>query len=165
MDFLDFSSYDWSTWSTFIQEKWYVLLIALIIVIIAVNVIKTIAKWGVILLIVFGVIMYSGYSLEDIKSISASVVSSGIEELKEIGTKVTEGIKEDAYKAMLDDGKNATYTENSDGTFSVKTDSIEVKGEKNKSEVSVSVKGAPAFKVEMTDVVKQFIEQAQKNGK
>jgi len=163
MDFLDFSNYEWETWLTFIQERWYVLVIGLIIVLIVVNVVKTVAKWGIILLVVLALIMYSGYSLEDVKNISAGLVTSGIEELKEIGTKVADNVKQDAINAMVAEAGSASYTAGEGGSFTIKTETLTVIGQQGSDEVSISVKGAPAFKVKSNDVIDSFIAQAQNN--
>lgn len=164
MSFLDFSSYDWDTWLTFIQEKWYVLVIGLIIVLVVINVVKTVAKWGLILLIVLGLIMYSGYSLEDVKQIGTELVTSGIEELKEIGSKVADNVKQDALDAMVEEAKTATYEAGEGGAFTITTTSLVVKGQSGSDEVSISVKGAPAFKVKSNEVIADFIAQAQQNS-
>lgn len=164
MNFLDFSGYDWDTWAAFIMEKWYVIVIALVVVLIVVNLVKTVAKWGIILLVVLGLIMYSGYSLDDIKNISTGFVSSGLDELKEIGSKVADGVKQDAIDAMVKEANSASYKAADDGSFTVSTDSIVVTGTTGSDEVAISLHGAPAFKVKTTDVVKQFIEQAKSNS-
>jgi len=161
---LDFSGYDWDTWTTFIMERWYVIIIALIVVLIIANVIKTAARWGIILLVVLGLIMYSGYSLDDIKNISSGLVSSGIEELKEIGSKVADNVKQDAINAMVQGAEKATYAAEKDGSFTVTTESIVVTGKAGEDEVSISVKGAPAFKVKTSEVIDQFITQAKSNS-
>lgn len=164
MSFLDFSNYDWETWLTFIQERWYVLVIGLIVVLIVVNVVKTVAKWGIIVLVVLGLIMYSGYSLDDVKNLGTELVSSGIEELKEIGNKVADNVKQDALDAMVGEAKSATYAAGEDGSYTVTTSSLVVTGKAGSDEVSISVKGAPAFKVKSNDVIADFIAQAQKNS-
>lgn len=164
MSFLDFSGYDWDTWVAFIMERWYVILIALIIVLIVVNVVKTVAKWGIILIVVLGLIMYSGYSLDDIKNISTGLVSSGIEELKEIGSKVSDSVKQEALDKMVQEADKATYHVEKDGTFTITTNSIVLTGAAGQDEVEISVKGAPAFKVKANEVVTQFIEQAKQNN-
>jgi len=164
MNFLDFSNYDWETWLTFIQERWYVLVIGLIIVLIVVNVVKTVAKWGLIVLVVLGLIMYSGYSLDDVKQIGTELVTSGIEELKEIGSKVADNVKQDALDAMAEEAKSAAYTMEEDGSFKVTTPSLVVTGKPGSDEVSISVKGAPAFKVKSSEAIAEFIAQAQQNS-
>jgi len=164
MSFLDFSNYDWETWLTFIQERWYVLVIGLIILLIVVNVVKTVAKWGLIVLIVLGLIMYSGYTLDDVKNIGTELVTSGIEELKEIGSKVADNVKQDALDAMVEEAKSATYAAGKDGSYTVTTSSLVVSGQTGSDEVSISLKGAPAFKVKSNDTIAEFIAQAQKNS-
>ena len=165
MNFLDFSSYDVDTWLAFLEEKWYVILIALIVIMLIIRVMKTMVKWAIILVVAVGVIIYSGYTLDDVKSLSTSLMSSGFEELKEIGAKVADSAKEEALNAMIGEATSATYTTNTDGTFTVKTSSITLTGQPGSDEVSISVKGAPAFKVQSSEVVSQFIKQAEANSK
>ena len=164
MDFLDFSSYDMDTWTSFIQDKWYVLVIALIVILLIVKIVKTVVKWFLIVVIVLGLIFYSGYTLDDVKSFGSSVVSEGLAELKEIGEKVSDNVKDQAVKAMVSEAKEAKYVANGDGTYTVTTSSITLTGKIGEDQVSVSVKGAPAFKVQVNDVIKSFIQDAQENG-
>ncbi|URN94830.1 MAG: hypothetical protein NAG76_00790 [Candidatus Pristimantibacillus lignocellulolyticus] len=165
MNFLDFSNYDTDTWLAFLQENWYVILIALIVIMLIIRVMKTMVKWAIILVVAIGVIVYSGYTLDDVKNLSTSLVSSGIEELKEIGSKVADSAKEEAINAMVGEAASATYTTNDDGTFTVKTTSITLTGQPGSDEVSISVKGAPAFKVKSSAIVTDFIKQAEANSK
>lgn len=132
---------------------------------IVLKVMKTMVKWAIIVVVAVGLIVYSGYSLDDVKTLSTSIMTSGIEELKEIGAKVADSAKEEAINAMIGEAASATYTKEPDGTFTVKTSSITLTGKEGSEEVSISVKGAPAFTVKSSDVVKKFIEQAEVNSK
>lgn len=165
MGFLDFSNYDLDTWLTFLQDKWYIILIGLVIIMAVLKIMKTMVKWGIILVIAIGIIVYSGYSLDDVKTLSASLVTSGLDELKEIGSKVADSAKEDALNAMIGEAASATYSSEKDGTFTVKTESITLTGKSGSEEVSISVKGAPAFKVKSSEVVQNFIKKAEANSK
>lgn len=160
---LDFLSYDTDTWITYLQNNWYVLAIALVVILIVVKVVKAVVKWLIILLIVLGLIFYSGYSLDDIKQIGSAVVTDGVLELKEIGSKVGDSVKQQAIDSMLKEGQSATYKANGDGTFIVTTDSLSISGTVGSTELEVSVKGAPAFKVQTNETIEKFIKQAQNN--
>lgn len=149
MDFLDFTSYDTETWTTFLKDNWMVIAIALVVLFLIIRIVKTVVKWAVVAVVVIGLILYSGYSLDDVK---------------EIGTKVMAGVKEEALNAMVGDAKDAEYTINDDGTYTVKTDSIELKGEVGASEVKVSLHGAPYITFQLEGVIQTFIDQAKQNG-
>lgn len=149
MDFLDFSSYDTETWSAFFQENWLVLVIALVVLLIVIRLVKTVVKWALVAVIVVGIVLYSGYSLDDVK---------------ELGTKVMDTVKQEAVSAMIGEAQNAEYKTNSDGTFTVTTTNVELTGKAGDNEVKVSVKGAPAITLQLDDTIRTFIEQAKQNG-
>lgn len=149
MDFLDFTSYDMETWTTFLKDNWMVIAIALVVLFLVIRIVKTVVKWAVVAVVVIGLILYSGYSLDDVK---------------EIGAKVMDNVKEEALNAMVGDAKDAEYTINDDGTYTVKTNSIELKGEVGASEVKVSLHGAPFITLQLEGVIQTFIDQAKQNG-
>ncbi|MHA6483085.1 hypothetical protein ACX1C1_14425 [Paenibacillus sp. strain BS8-2] len=149
MDFLDFSSYDTDTWTTFFQDNWLVLAIALIILLIIVRLVKTVVKWALAAVIIIGVVLYSGYSLDDVK---------------DIGTKMMDTVKQEAVTAMIGEVENAEYKANADGTFTVTTTNVELTGKAGENEVKVSLKGAPAITIPLDDTIKTFIEQAKQKG-
>ncbi|MFD0590714.1 hypothetical protein ACFQZE_22245 [Paenibacillus sp. GCM10027627] len=149
MDFLNFSSYDTETWSTFFQDNWIVLVIAAVVLFLIVRIVKTVVKWAIVAAVVLGLVLYSGYSLDD---------------MKEISTQVMADVKDKALNLMVGDAKEAKYTVGKDGTYTVKTDAIELKGKAGANEVQVSVHGSPFVTFEVDGVIKTFIDQAKQNG-
>lgn len=149
MDFLDFSSYDSDTWTTFFQDNWLVLAIALVVLLIVVRVVKTVIKWALAAVIIIGVVLYSGYTLDDVK---------------DIGTKVMDNVKQEAVSVMMGEYENAEYKTNADGTFTVTTTNAVLTGRAGDNEVKVSIKGAPAITVTMDDAIRTFVEQAKQKG-
>lgn len=154
MDFLDFTSYDTETWTTFLKDNWLVLAIGLVVLLLVIRIVKTVMKWAIVAVVVVGLVVYSGYSLDDVK---------------EIGTKVMDNfdvdkMKQDAIGAMVGDASDAEYTVNEDGTYTVKTDDIELKGEVGVSEVQVSLHGLPYVTLQLEGVIQTFIDQAKQNS-
>jgi len=149
MDFLDFSSYDWDTWLSFFQNNWIVIAIALIILFVVVRIVKTIVKWAIVAVIVIGLVVYSGYSMDD---------------LKELGTKVTDTVKQEAVGALMGEAEEATYKTNADGTYTVTTKTIELNGKLGSDEVSVSFHGTPLGTWKIDGIVQDVIEQAKQKG-
>lgn len=149
MDFLNFADYDWDTWTLFFREHWLVLLIALVVLLFIIRVVKTVVKWAIVAVIVIGVVLYSGYSMDDLKA---------------IGTKVTDSVKQEAVNAMVGEINDATYTANGDGTFTVKTSTVELTGTPGSGEVAVSFRGAPLGTWKITDTIQALIDQAKVNS-
>ncbi|CAM3978425.1 hypothetical protein L1N85_05425 [Paenibacillus alkaliterrae] len=149
MDFLDFSTYDLETWTAFFKEHWLVLIIALIVLLLIVRIVKTVVKWAIVAAIVLGIVLYSGYSMDD---------------LKEMGSKVADTVKQEAVNAMVGEAKDATFVNNGDGTFTVKTTNVELTGEPGVNEVAVSFRGAPLGKWELDSTIQALIDQAKQNG-
>ena len=149
MDFLNFSTYDLDTWTAFFKEHWLVLVIALIVLFIIVRIVKTVLKWAIVAAIVLGIVVYSGYSMDD---------------LKEIGSKVADTVKQEAVNAMVGEAKDATFVTNADGTFTVKTKNVELTGEPGANEVVISFRGTELGKWELDSTIQAFIDQAKQNG-
>jgi hypothetical protein len=145
-------NYDMETWVQFFKDKWLFLLIALIVLFIVLRIVKTVIKWLVVVVIIAGVIVYSGYSLEDLKSIGST-----------IGTKVAESVKQEAVTAMAGEAKDAKYTSNGDGTFTITTKNLELIGAPGDNEVKVSFRGTPLGTWKIDDAIQSLIDQAKKN--
>ncbi|MFD1956221.1 hypothetical protein ACFSL6_19060 [Paenibacillus thailandensis] len=149
MDFLNFTEYDWNTWTMFFKEHWLILLVALVVLLLIVRIVKTVVKWAIVAVIVIGVVLYSGYSMEDLKA---------------IGTKVTDSVRQEAISAMAGEMGSATYTENGDGTFTVSTDTVELTGKPDSGEVTVSFRGTPLGTWKISDTIQELIDQAKRNS-
>lgn len=149
MDFLNFSTYDLDTWTAFFKEHWLVLVIALIVLFIIVRIVKTVLKWAIVAAVILGIVVYSGYSMDD---------------LKEIGSKVADTVKQEAVNAMVGEAKDAAFVTNEDGTFTVKTKNVELTGEPGANEVAISFRGTELGKWKLDSTIQAFIDQAKQNG-
>lgn len=145
-------NYDMDTWVQFFKDNWLVFLIALIVLFIVVRIVKTVVKWLVVLVILAGIVVYSGYSLEDLKSIGS-----------DIGTKVADSVKQEAVTAMAGEAKDAKYTSNGDGTFTVSTKNLELVGAPGGKEVKVSFRGTSLGTWKIDETIQLLIDQAKKN--
>jgi len=145
---LDFN-YDMDTWVQFFKDNWLVLVIALVVLFLVIKIVKTVVKWAIVAVILIGVVLYSGYTLEDVKG---------------IGAKVAESVKQEAVTAMAGEVKDATYTTNSDGTFTVKSKNIEINGNPGDNEVKVSFQGASLGTWKIDETIQTLIDQAKNNS-
>lgn len=153
MGFLDFTSYDTETWTTFFKDNWLVLVIALVVLLLVIRIVKTMVKWAIVAALVIGLVLYSGFTLEQT-----------LGQVKDIGSKVMDNVKEEALNVMVGDGKDADYVLKEDGTYTVKTKNVELEGEVGASEVKLSVHGSPYITVQINGVIQTFIDQAKQNG-
>ncbi len=151
-------NYDIETWKSFFEAHWLILAIAVVVLFIVVRVVKTVIKWLLVAAIVIGVLLYSGYTLEDLN----------VENLKQIGTEVgaqvAESVKKEAINAMVGEAADATYASNGDGTFTVKTANLELTGTLGAAEVEVSFRGAALGTWKVDDTIAGLIEQAKTKG-
>ena len=149
---------DLETWRQFLTDRWYVLVIALIALLIVIKIVKTVVKWLLVAVIVIGVLLYSGYSLEDLR----------VDKLKELGAQITEqaaaALKREALEAMAGEASDAVYTASEDGTFTVQTASLVIKGKIGDNEVSVTYHGAPLGRWKVDETIASLIDQAKAAG-
>lgn len=134
----------------FLQQNWLIFLIALIILLVVINVVKTMVKWALVIVIVAAVAVYSGISWNDINQVVTTVKDETVQKLQD-----------QALQAMIDEAKNATYEVQADGSFIIKTDNIELKGTEGSSKVEVSFKGVSLGKWEINDTIKTFMDTAK----
>ncbi|MCS7460260.1 hypothetical protein N0M98_08905 [Paenibacillus doosanensis] len=134
---------------TFLQERWFVVVAAIVVLFIVVKIVKTLVKWIIVLAVIAGLFFY-GASYKD--------------KLMEIGTAVTAEAKAQAIKTISGEMKDAQYKQNPDGTFTVTTKSLRIDGNPGANEVKVTFMNQ-TFTMKMDDVVNALIEQAKKNTK
>jgi hypothetical protein len=133
----------------FIQERWWVILVAAIALFVIVNLVKTVLKWVLIIAIVGAVVLY-GANYKD--------------ELSAIGDQVASQAKDQAMQAIVGQALNAEYEAHEDGTFAVFTDSVRVEGKSGDSEVTVYWKGVKIGSFPIDQAIESFIEQAKNNN-
>ncbi|MBD2845682.1 hypothetical protein IDH44_10820 [Paenibacillus sp. IB182496] len=148
--------YNWETWSQFFQENWLVLLVALVVLFIVVNVVKTVIKWVIVAVIVIAIVVYSGYNLEDLKT--------KFDDLKEMSTQVADSVRQEAMQAMAGEMTDATYTSGEDGSYTVRTDNLQLSGRIGDNEVAVIYRGAPLGKWKIDATIQSLIEHSRQNG-
>jgi len=138
----------WTTeaWTTFLQEHWFVIVAALVIILLVVKLVKTVLKWLLVAVIVVGVVFYSGYSLDDLTT-AASQASAVA--------------KDEVIKAMAGEAEKAEYTDNADGSYTIKTPSLELTGFPNSGEIKVKLSGVPLGTWKLEGEVRDFVNQAR----
>ncbi|OKP99816.1 hypothetical protein [Paenibacillus sp. P46E] len=143
---------DPAVWSQFIRENWLVIVVALVLLFAVINLIKTVLKWAIVIAIVAGLFIYSGVTLDQIGNAVNKVTDGTVSTLKS-----------EAQDMMLKEAKDAKYTSGGDGTFTITTPNLEVKGAAGEDKVEVIFRGVSLGKWSMTETTQTFIEEARKN--
>lgn len=144
---------DMNVWIEFIKQNWLVILIALVVLLVVLNVVKTVLKWLIVIVIVAGLLIYSGISMDQIQEAVISVKDEAVETMKS-----------EAVKVMAQEAKEAKYTSNGDGGFTITSPNLEVTGTAGSDKVKVSFKGVPLGEWSVSDTVATFIDQAKSSS-
>lgn len=134
---------------SFLQDRWFVIVAAIVILFIVIKIVKTVIKWVIVLAVLAGLFFYG---------------ASYKEQLLNIGTAVTAEVKNQAVKAVTGEMKEAEYKLNPDGSFTVTTKSVRLDGKPGSNEVKVTFMNQ-TFTMKVDDVLNGLIEQAKKNAK
>jgi hypothetical protein len=134
---------------SFLQERWFIIVAAIVVLFLVVRIVKTVVKWVIVLAVIAGLYFY-GASYKD--------------QLLDIGTAVSAEAKNQAVKAFSNEMKDAQYKQNPDGTFTVTTKSLKLDGNPGSNEVKVTFMNQ-TFTMKMDDAVNALVEQAKKNTK
>jgi uncharacterized membrane protein YcjF (UPF0283 family) len=139
-------------WVTFAQDKWYLLVAALIVLFIVLRIVKTVVKWVLVLALIAFVVYYGSTYKDRLQSIGASV-----------GQKVVAEASDQAMKALKDEAKDAKFQANPDGSYTAATKSVKVEGKAGSDDVTVTFMGQ-TFHMSASAAIKAFVEQAQANS-
>lgn len=137
----------------FLKQNWLVIAIALVVLFIVLNVVRTVIKWALVVLIVGGLLIYSGISMDKIQEVVTTVKDETVDTLKT-----------EALNMMMKEAKEAKYTSNGDGTYSIKTSNLELTGSAGAEKVEVHFRGVSLGKWEMNETIRTFIDNAQNNA-
>ncbi|WP_188541802.1 hypothetical protein [Paenibacillus segetis] len=145
---------DVQVWIEFLKENWLVIVVALVVLFLILNFVKTVVKWALVLVIAAFIIIYSGISVKDL----SEAVSTVTDQAASIG-------KNEVLNVMKNEAKDAKLTQNSDGTFTITTPNLEVTGSKDSDKVKVTSHGISLGEWKVNDTVETFIQEAKKNSK
>lgn len=131
-------------WLSFIQDKWWIIVLALVAVVVIANIVKTALKWAFILVIAAGLLLYGANYKEIVQDISGTVLNYA---------------KEEAFEVMKNESGQAEVTQDEAGNFLVTSPNFQVKGSLDSDEVEITFRGQ-SFKVSRNEMINTFIEQA-----
>lgn len=137
-------------WLEFARQNWLILLIALVAVLLVINIVKTMIKWAIAIVIVIALIVYSGVSLDQIQNTVTDVKNETVAKLQG-----------EAIKMLKDEASEATFNSGKDGSFTVETTSLKLEGQPNASTVNVTYRGVALGEWERSEQVNALIRAAQ----
>jgi hypothetical protein len=137
-------------WLSFVQEKWWLILAAVVALLIVVNVVKTVLKWVLAVAIIGAVLVYGANYKDELTAMSDHMLAEA---------------KDQAFQVIVGQALHAQYESNADGTYAVFTDSVRVEGKEGSSEVTVFWKGVKIGTFQIDATIEAFLQQAKENKK
>lgn len=138
---------------TFLQDRWLVVAIALVVLFVVIKIVKTLVKWIIVAAILVGLFYYGATYTDELKDLGQNVATVAKEAVGELKEKAVQGLA----------GKDATYKDNGDGTYTITSGSIKLDGKTGADKVKITVAGVSA-EFSLDETLKKVIETAKKNG-
>jgi hypothetical protein len=135
----------------FLSQRWYVVLAAVAIVFVALKLAKAVVKWGLVLVALVGVVVY-GVRFESRPPSLEKMLGAPLSGAQDQLAKVVE-------KEMAD----ARYEAHRDGSFTVRTRSVEIRGKTGARDVKLTFMDR-TVDVRLDDTLAKLIDQARKNS-
>lgn len=143
-------SWTQDAWMQFLQDNWLILAVAVVAIFVIVKLVKTVVKWLLVAGILIAIFVYGGYSIDDLST---------------IGSKIQSEARDQAIKAMTGEISQAEYKDNGDGSYTIKTPTLELSGVPNSGEVSVKYQGVSLGTWKMEGAVRELVVQAREAAK
>ncbi|MEF2968493.1 hypothetical protein V3851_21980 [Paenibacillus sp. M1] len=144
---------DFQVWIEFLKQNWLVIVVALVVLFLILNFVKTVVKWALVLVIAAFIIIYSGITLKDIGDAVGAVKEQAVDISK---SEVLNMMKKEAAEAKM--------TRNADGTFTITTPNLEVTGTDGADKVKVVFHGVSLGEWKVSDTLEAFIQEAKRNA-
>lgn len=136
-------------WISFVQERWWVIIAAVVALLVVINVVKTVVKWVLVVAIVGAVLVYGANYKDELTAMSDQVLAEA---------------KDQALQAIVGQAFNAAYESNDDGTFAVYTESVRVEGKEGSDEVVLFWRGVKIGTFPIDSAIEAFIKEAKEKG-
>jgi hypothetical protein len=134
----------------FIQDRWFVVVAAVVVLLVVIKIVKTVMKWVLVLAIVAGLLFYGANYMDQIKQVGGEILQNAKGDLRD-----------EALKALA--GEDAAYKQNADGSFTIVKGNVQLEGKAGSNEVKITFMGQ-SVTLKVDDALKALIEQAKKNA-
>ncbi|MDQ0496302.1 hypothetical protein [Paenibacillus brasilensis] len=142
----EFLEHNWQI----VQDNWLYILVGLVLLLVILKVVRVLVKWLIVIVVIAGLLIYSGISFEQVGKVVTQAKDDAINK-----------VQSEALNMMIKEAQHAKYTSNGDGTFSVTSSNLEVKGPFEGDKVKVWFQGMSLGEWSMSDTVKKYIESAK----
>jgi hypothetical protein len=139
--------------TAFLQDRWVVVVVAFVVLAIVIRIVKTVLKWVIVIAVIGGLIYYGATYTDRLKTIGEDVAAAAKEAAGELKEKALSGLA----------GKDAKYTDNGDGTYTVTSGNIRLDGTKGSDKVKITVGGVSA-ELSLDAALNKAIEAVRQNG-
>lgn len=132
---------------TFLKERWIVIIIAVVALVLIIKIVQTVFKWLIVAAIIAALVYYGLQYSEDLREVSLMIKDYTMNEWNELMEKETE---------------SAQYTQNPDGSFVIKSKNITLEGREDSDTVVITFKGK-SFNLTKNEMINSYIEHAKRN--
>ena len=138
-------------WSAFVQDKWILIIVAIVILFLVMKLVKTFVKWILVLAVIAAVVYYGSNYAGELSGLKTT-----------LGTAVANEAKQQITNAIVGEGKDADYVKNKDGSYTIHTKNIKLDGKPGTDEAEVTFLGQ-SYKVSINKTIQKFIDEAKQN--
>jgi hypothetical protein len=137
-------------WAAFVQDKWLLIIIAIVVLFLVMKVVKTFVKWILVLAVIAAVLYYgSTYAGKQLSGLKTT-----------LGNAVADEAKQQLTNAIVGEGKDADYIKHADGSYTIHTKNIKLDGKPGSDQAEVSFMGQ-SYKVSINKTIQKFIDEAK----
>lgn len=138
-------------WSAFVQDKWMLIIVAIVVLFLVMKLVKTFVKWILVLAVIAAVLYYGSTYVGELSGLKTT-----------LGNAVATEAKQQITSAIVGEGKDADYVKHSDGSFTIHTKNIKLDGKPGSDDAEVSFLGQ-TYKVSINKTIQKFIDEAKQN--
>lgn len=139
-------------WSAFVQDKWLLIIVAIVVLFLVMKLVKTFVKWILILAVIAAVLYYGSTYAGNLSSLKTT-----------LGNVVANEAKQQITNAIVGEGKDADYVKHADGSFTIHTKNIKLDVKAGSKEAEITILDHPVYKVAIDKTIQKFIDEAKKN--
>ena len=138
---------------SFLTERWYLIIAALVVVFLVFKLIKAVLKWIVVLAVVAGLVFYG----TQYRNSHGGGQGGG----RGAETAAVAAMKDRALEALRRELREAEYERHKDGSFTLRTNAVEVNGKPGDKKAQVRFMNH-TFNIQLDQDWNQLLEEARK---
>jgi hypothetical protein len=136
-------------WAAFVQDKWLLIIIAIVVLFLVMKIMKTFVKWILVLAVIAAVLYYGSTYANKLSGLKTT-----------LGNAVADEAKQQLTNAIVGEGKDADYIKHADGSYTIHTKNIKLDGKPGSDQAEISFMGQ-SYKVSINKTIQKFIDEAK----